>query len=126
MDWNFSRVARKENIPVDRKKGIDLRNFPIERARIQLVWPMLFIELVSILCYGWVLEKEASLAAPLILMCITGLTVTGSFIVLSAMLVDLYPNSPSTATAANNLVRCIMGASGTTVIAYMIEGMGRG
>ena len=42
------------------------------------------------------------------------------------MLVDLYPLSPATATAANNLVRCWMGAAGTAVIIQMIEGMGRG
>lgn len=42
------------------------------------------------------------------------------------MLVDLYPYSPSTATAANNLVRCLMGAAGTAIIIQMIDGMGRG
>ena len=45
---------------------------------------------------------------------------------MSTMLVDLYPMSPATATAANNLVRCLMGAAGTAVIIQMIEGMGRG
>lgn len=45
---------------------------------------------------------------------------------MSIMLVDLYPTSPATATAANNLVRCLMGAAGTAVIIQMIEGMGRG
>ena len=44
----------------------------------------------------------------------------------STMLVDLYPYSPSTATAANNLVRCLMGAAGTAIIIQMIDGMGRG
>ena len=45
---------------------------------------------------------------------------------MSTMLVDLYPMSPATATAANNLVRCLMGAAGTAVIIQMIDGMGRG
>jgi len=45
---------------------------------------------------------------------------------MGVMLVDLYPLSPATATAANNLVRCWMGAAGTAVILYMIEGMGLG
>lgn len=39
---------------------------------------------------------------------------------------DLYPNSPATATAANNLVRCFMGAAGTAVTIQMADGMGRG
>ena len=42
------------------------------------------------------------------------------------MLVDLYPYSPSTATAANNLCRCLIGAAGTGIIIPMIGGMGRG
>lgn len=45
---------------------------------------------------------------------------------MSTMLVDLYPLSPATATAANNLVRCLMGAAGTAVIIQMIDSMGRG
>ena len=42
------------------------------------------------------------------------------------MLVDLYPESPATATAANNLVRCLLGAGGTGIIVQMIQSMGRG
>lgn len=42
------------------------------------------------------------------------------------MLVDLYPYSPCTATAANNLCRCLMGAGGTAVIIEMIDRLGRG
>jgi hypothetical protein len=38
----------------------------------------------------------------------------------------LYPQSPSTATAANNLVRCFVGAGGTGIINIMIQRMGRG
>jgi hypothetical protein len=55
-----------------------------------------------------------------------GLCLTGSFNCNSVMLVDLYPLSPSTATAANNLVRCFMGAGGTAIIIIMIDSMGRG
>ena len=42
------------------------------------------------------------------------------------MLVDLYPHSPSTATAANNLCRCLMGAGGAAAIIEMIDTLGRG
>jgi hypothetical protein len=70
--------------------------------------------------------ENAHLAAPLILQFMIGLCLTGSFNVLSVLLIDLYPLSPATATAANNLVRCLMGAAGTAVIIQMIKGMGRG
>lgn len=51
---------------------------------------------------------------------------TSAFNCLSVMVVDLYPLSPATATAANNLIRCLLGAGATGVIIYMIEAMGRG
>lgn len=126
MDWNYRRVAKDIGITIDRKRGDDMKDFPIEKARIQVIWPLLYLGQASLLCYGWVLEKNAHLAAPLILQFMIGLCLTGSFNVLSVLLIDLYPLSPATATAANNLVRCLMGAAGTAVIIQMIKGMGRG
>jgi len=79
-----------------------------------------------VLCYGWALEKNANLAAPLILQFFIGLCVNGAFNILSTLVLDLYPQSPSTATAANNLVRCFIGAGGTGIINIMIDRMGRG
>lgn len=126
MDRNYRRVAKKAGITIDQKRGDDMKNFPIEEARIQVIWPMLYLGQAALLCYGWVLEKNARLAAPLILLFIIGLCLTGAFNVMSVLLIDLYPLSPATATAANNLVRCLMGAAGTAVIIQMIHGMGRG
>ena len=126
MDYNYKRIARKEGFTIDRKRGDDLRNFPLEKARIQILYPPLFLGIAALLCYGWVLENEAHLATPLVLLFIIGVCLTGAFQVMSTMLIDLYPLSPSTATAANNLVRCLMGAAGTAIIIQMIDGMGRG
>ena len=126
MDYNYKRVAKKAGFTVDIKRGDDMRHFPIEKARIQVIWPTLYFGVAALLCYGWVLVQNAPLAAPLVLTFIIGMSFTGSFGVLSTMLVDLYPMSPSTATAANNLVRCFMGAAGTGVIVQMVDTMGRG
>jgi len=126
LDWNFRRLAKKEGISIDNKKGIDLRNFPIEKARIQITLPLVALGVAAYLCYGWVMEVNAPLAAPLVLQFLIGLCITGSFNTMNVLLVDLYPSSPSTATAANNLVRCLMGAWGAAAIVPMIEGMGRG
>ncbi|MCJ1277235.1 hypothetical protein MMC21_005045 [Puttea exsequens] len=126
MDFNYRRVAKQAGLRVDIKRGDDMRNFPLEKARIQVVIIPLYIGIAAIFCWGWVLEKNAHLAAPLVLTFIIGLCITGAFNVLSVMLVDLYPMKPATATAANNLVRCWMGAAGTAVIIPMINAMGRG
>ncbi|KUJ16497.1 MFS general substrate transporter [Mollisia scopiformis] len=126
LDRNYKKVARQIGFTIDRKRGDDLRHFPIERARLEIIWPLLYTGLACILCYGWALEKNANLAAPLILQFFIGLCVNGSFNILSTLVVDLYPQSPSTATAANNLVRCFVGAGGTGIINIMIDRMGRG
>lgn len=126
LDSNYQRVARQIGFTIDRKHGDDMRHFPIERARLEIIWPILSLGLACMLCYGWVLEKNTNLAAPLILQFFIGLCVNGAFNILSTLVVDLYPESPSTATAANNLVRCFLGAAGTGIINIMIDHMGRG
>jgi hypothetical protein len=43
-----------------------------------------------------------------------------------SLLEDFYPKTSATATAANNLVRCLLGAGATALISPMINGMGIG
>ena len=126
IDMNYKRTAKINNITIDRKRGDDLSNFPIETARVQVMYPLLALGIAALVAYGWVLQVEAPLAAPLILQFVIGLCLVGSYDVMCVMLVDLYPESPATATAANNLVRCLLGAGGTGVIIQMIKSMGRG
>lgn len=126
MDWNYRRLAKKLGFRIDRKRDDDTRSFPLERARLEVAGPMLVIGTAATLCYGWVLEVEASLAAPLVMHFLIGLFLTGAFNCMSVMLIDYYPLSPSTATAANNLIRCLVGAGGTGIINIMIDAMGRG
>lgn len=126
LDRNYKRIAKRIGFSIDRKHGDDLRHFPIEEARIGIMWPILSVGLASILCYGWAMEMNAPLAAPLVLTFLIGFCVNGSFNILSTLMVDLYPQSPATATAANNLVRCFMGAGGTGIINIMVDKMGRG
>lgn len=126
MDWNFRRIARQVGYEIVKGKANDLRNFPLEKSRIQIAFPAVMLTAAAILCYGWVMQVETNLAAPLVLMFITGFASTSAFNVMSVMLVDLYPLSPATATAANNLVRCLLGAGATGIIIYMIDAMGRG
>ena len=108
LDYNYRRVAKQAGIHVDVKRGEDMRHFPIEKARLQIVFPLLYVGVVIIVLYGWILEIEAPLAAPLVLLWAIGFFVNGAFNAMSTMLIDLYPHMPSTATAANNLVRCWM------------------
>ncbi|KAI1360859.1 chloramphenicol resistance protein [Xylaria arbuscula] len=125
-DWNFRRIAKKMGIALDRKRGVDMANFPVEKARIQLILPLLLIGAGACIGYGWALERQTSVAVPLVLSFFIGMCVTWPFQIMNLLIVDLYPTAPATATAANNLVRCLLGAASTASIEYIITGIGRG
>ena len=55
-----------------------------------------------------------------------GLTVTSMFNMSSTLMVDLYPGQGASATAANNLYRCLAGAGTTAFIDPLINTMGVG
>lgn len=42
------------------------------------------------------------------------------------LMVDIYPGKPATVTAANNVIRCLLGAAATAAIGPMSEAMGNG
>jgi len=148
LDWHFRYVAKKAGMEhlVDKKRATNLKDFPLEEARIYIALPLVLLGTVCILVYGWVLEVNANLAAPLVISFILGVTLTGRYVMrpilltnpnrtnilfvsfncMNIMLVDNYPQKPATATAANNLVRCLMGAAGTAGILYVVDALGRG
>ncbi|TQN68733.1 Itaconate transport protein [Colletotrichum shisoi] len=119
LDWNYRRIARKIGFTIDRRRGDDLRKFPIEEARLQPVYPAVAVGLIALVAYGWVLHIETSVAAPLVLQRIIGLTITGSFSIMNTVIVDLFPDAPATATAANNLVRTHDRWHGEGVVVYV-------
>lgn len=46
-------------------KQKDLKDFPIELARLQISLPLLILAASTLLSYGWTLQSNTSLAAPL-------------------------------------------------------------
>ncbi|KAL7931206.1 major facilitator superfamily domain-containing protein [Trichoderma chlorosporum] len=126
QDWNYSRVARSHGFSVDKKRGDDLTNFPIEKARLNIVWPFVYVGAVAIIGFGWAAHTKAHLSILLSLTFSMALFLTACYNSMNLLLVDLYPNSPSTASAANNLTRCLMAAGGSAVIEPMIRAMGTG
>jgi len=126
LDWNYRRIARKIGHTIDKKRGDDLSKFPIEKARIQLIAPFLVLGVAGVISYGWALDRELVIAVPLALMFFVGICVNGTFSLLNTLLVDGYPDAPATAIAANNLVRCSLGAVHTSLIEKMLNAFGRG
>ena len=126
LDRNYARWCRKLGIKIKKGRQQDLRNFPIEKARLQIAIPATYITIALVLVFGWVLDIEGPLAVQLVLLFFTSLTMSMAFNCTSTLIIDFYPMSPATATAANNLVRCWLGAGATAAVIPMVEAMGRG
>ncbi|GAA5891148.1 hypothetical protein JCM5296_004909 [Sporobolomyces johnsonii] len=111
----------------ERKKDLnDLSTFPIEKARLRSL-PYYFAVLIACsIVYGWVLDKGVHLSVPLIMQFFVGISVTSIFNMVSTLVVDLYPGQSASATAANNLYRCLCGAAGTAFVDPLINKMGAG
>ncbi|PTB52535.1 hypothetical protein M431DRAFT_556908 [Trichoderma harzianum CBS 226.95] len=126
IDWNYARVARRYGFSIDKRRGDDLTKFPIEKARLSIVWPFVYVGAVAIICFGWAAMLKTHISVLLILTFAMALFLTACYNSMNLLLVDLYPNSPSTASAANNLTRCLLSAGGSAVIDPMIRKMGTG
>lgn len=126
VDWNFRRHAKHVGMEVSKSRQQDLTNFPIEKARLEVVLPQVVASIALVIIYGWLLQEGVHLAAVLVVLFFLTFTVTGTFQVLSTLVVDLNRDAPGTATAAMNLVRCWLGAAGVAAVVPMIERIGNG
>lgn len=127
MNWNYARVARSIGVSADRKRGDDMRKFPIERARLDIMWPWTILAIGMIIAWGWVVDAhDVSLAAPLVVLFFAGLGLSGPVSILTTLLVDLYPMNPGRVSSTFNLTRATLSAVGTAVVQYIIDAWGYG
>lgn len=126
LDWNYRRIAKKVGFGMVQKSKEEMLKFPIESARMQPLYPTLAVGSAAVIAYGWALHMQTTVAVPLVMLFIIGMTVPTSFNALTTLIVDIFPEAPATAAAANNLVRCLFGAIATSVIDFMLQGMGIG
>jgi MFS family permease len=126
IDWNYRRHARKLGMPVQRSRQDDLTNFPIERARLEISLPLLYLGAVAVVAYGWLLEYNTGIASVCVIMFVFGFCIIAGFNCMNILMVDIYPGKPASATAANNLVRCLLGAGSSAVVIPLINAIGVG
>ena len=126
LDRNFCRWCTRLQIPIQKNRNTDLSSFPIEKVRLQIALPAVYVCATMVLIFGWVLDYNGPLAGLLVVLFFTSLSMSIAFNCTSTLLVDFYPQSPATATAANNLVRCLLGAGATALVIPMVKGMGLG
>ena len=126
IDSRYKAHAKRLGMPLEFNRRVDLSNFPIERARLEVAIPTLAIGSACIIGFGWMVQFKVNLSGPLILLFAIGFCVSASLNTVSVLLVDIYPGKAGTATAANNLVRCWLGAGATSGVVPLMNKIGIG
>ncbi|KAL9136203.1 MAG: hypothetical protein Q9175_002592 [Cornicularia normoerica] len=126
MDWNYKATARSIGHTIDKVSGDNLSNFPIERARARGSYYLLAVYIAALAGYGWSVEARAHEAVPLVLQYMLAALCTCFQQTFNALLVDIFPASPSTAAASGNITRCALSAIVVAVLQPLVDVMGRG
>ena len=126
MDHNYKVTAKKIGWTVNKVSGDNLTDFPIERARSRGSLWLLIISTATLVGYGWAVSKHAQVSVALILQFVQGFWGTYFYTTYNTLLVDGFPESPSTAAAAASITRCAMAAVGLAVLQPLLDAAGRG
>lgn len=126
LDRNFRKTANELSVPVTRNKADNLSTFPIEKARLRTIVPLISLSACLMIAYGWQLKAGVVMAGPLVTQFFVGLTIQTMFTALSTLLVDVNQECPSTAQAACNLVRCEMAAGYLAALDPLLRAIGPG
>lgn len=126
VDWNYARHAKRNGYPIAKNRTTDISGFPIERARVEIGLPCLLLGVMTVIGYGWIINFYLSIAGPIVMLFLMGYALISGFQSLNVLMVDLYPAQATSATAASNVVRCLLGAAASAAILPMSDAMGYG
>lgn len=89
--------------------------FKIERTRIRVIWPGMYIFIAASVALGWCIQVKAPLAALLVVSFFPSL---GVAVIAIGVIYgqDTMPGKGAAASASLNFVRCAFGAIGTGVM----------
>ncbi|PSR78080.1 major facilitator superfamily domain-containing protein [Coniella lustricola] len=126
MNRNFQKYAARAGINLEAGQEVDMNRVNVERARLEITVAPLLISTAGIVCWGWVLEKKTSIAAPCVLLFFMGVGLNGVMATTNALLMDISQSQAGAVMAASNLTRCALGAVASAAIQTMIDKMGLG
>lgn len=89
LDWNYRRHAKRLNISLSKHIQMDLSNFPIELARLEIGMPAMLAGALGAIGYGWTLRSNISVAVPIVFLFIVGYGVTATTQVLNVLMSDI-------------------------------------
>lgn len=129
MDLNYRHVARQAGLSTAQNMSTtkhDVDTFPIEEARSRFSVRMLGVSAGFLVGYGWAVQYKVHPAVPLLLQFLIGAKCTVMLQAYSALVVDIFPEQPSTIAASNNITRCGLSAAAVAALDPLVQVMGRG
>jgi MFS family permease len=121
LNWNFQRHAKRLGITVDKGRHMDLSEFPIERARIEVLVLPFLLSVIVITAWGWAVENQVSIGVVVVLVFLLGLGLSGVASVFSALITDIRPEKASAASASNNIIKFLLGAAMSAAIEPLVS-----
>ena len=125
LDYEYRRTAQKYGLPVS-KSSNEIKDFPIEEARLYSVFYFITINAIATVGYGWTLQARTHIAGPVIMQLITGGMSVAIFVICGGLLTDLNPDRSATVQASYNLIRCALGGAGVAVLQIISDAVGNG
>jgi MFS family permease len=122
MDFNYAHHARQIEIA----DPANILDFPIENARFRNMIPIILAEMTFITGYGWAVQYNVHPAVPLVLEFFISTLATLLSHTANALLVDVFPEVPSTAYASGQLARGGFSAASAAMIDPLMRSVGRG
>ncbi|KAJ0123796.1 hypothetical protein J7T55_012265 [Diaporthe amygdali] len=126
MDRNYKHVAQKAGFSTNKTDNHNIHSFPIEEARSRFSLLILAFSACVLVGFAWAVQLKAHPAVPLIVQFYVGAKCTVLHQVYSALLVDIFPEKPSTIAASANIMRCALSAAVIAVFNPLVNAMGRG
>lgn len=124
-DRNNEITAKQIEHQIDRDCG-DINQFPIEKASTRGSWNLLGVLSLVLIGYGCALDQRSHVSVPLILQFVQGILGTCIYTITNTLLVDVFPENPSTAAAAASIISCAMAALGVTIVQPLVSVLRQG
>ncbi|KAK4097305.1 MFS general substrate transporter [Parathielavia hyrcaniae] len=126
VDRNYAVIANKNGFEPEDKEKHDISMFPIEEARYRHCFIFILLETFLVIGYGWAVRYHVHPAVPITLQFFACALSTLLSHTSSALLVDIFPNSSSSAYASGQLMRCGLSAASAAVLQPLADAVGRG
>lgn len=127
-DANFRHHSRKVRIQVQRNQQTreQLEQIPLEKVRLELGVPLLYLSCLCLLGYSWVMNYDVHISAPLIMLFLLGNTIVGANNMFSTLMNDLHAYRPATAMAGMNMYKFLCGAGAVAAVLPLVRITGIG